>query len=456
MSTSTVDIAVLGGGPAGYATALRATQLGLTVTLVEQDKVGGTCLHRGCVPTKALLHAAEIADGAREAQQFGVTADFGGVDAAKLQAFKASVVKRLYQGLTGLVDSRDVTVIHGRGELAGPNRIAVDGQTVQARNIVLATGSSPRLLPGIELTDRVLTSDQALELDFVPQSAIVLGGGVIGVEFASLWASFGAKVTIVEALPRLLAAEDPFISTAVERAFRRRRITNKTNASVTDVKSGPGGVTVTLAGGETYEAEVLLVATGRVPSLDADNLAAQGVDVDGGFVVTDERLQTSVPGIYAAGDIVRGPQLAHRGFQQGIFLAELIAGRNPRPVDPQGIPRVTYSHPEVASVGLTEAAARERHGDDITVGTHDLAGNARSLILKTAGAVKVITGPTGAVLGVHMVGDRVGELIGEGQLLYNLGIDAAEAARFVHAHPTQGEALGEALLAVTGAPFHAH
>lgn len=451
---STRDIAVLGGGPAGYATALRATQLGLTVTLVEEDRVGGTCLHRGCVPTKALLHAAEIADGVRQAAQFGIAASLSGVDVGQLHTFKDSLVRRLHQGLDGLLAARGVTVVTGRGELAGPHTLRVGGEAIQADAIVLATGSAPRLLPGIDLAERVTTSDQALQLPFLPDSAIVLGGGVIGVEFASLWASLGAKVTILETLPRLLAGEDPFISTHVERAFRRRRITAKTDTEVVDVVTAANGVKVVVGSGDSFEADVLLVAAGRVPN--TAELQAHGVAVEDGFVVTDDRLRTTVASVYAAGDIVRGPQLAHRGFQHGFFLAEEIAGRHPQPPDDAGIPRITYSHPEVASVGLTEAAARDAYGDGVSVATHELTGNARSQILKTSGAVKVVAAPDGAVLGVHMVGDRVGELIGEGQLLYSLGVDAAAAARFIHAHPTQGEALGEALLAVSGAPFHTH
>ncbi len=456
MTTKPADIAVLGGGPAGYATAIRATQLGLSVTLIEHDKVGGTCLHRGCVPTKALLHAAEIADGAKQANQFGIAATFAGVDVDRLHAFKNTIVARLYQGLEGLVSNRGITVVNGTGEVSGPNTLRVADQTVHAKNIVLATGSKPRLLPGVNLSDRVLTSDQALQLSFVPESAIVLGGGVIGVEFASLWASLGTKVTVIEALPRLLAGEDPFISTHIERAFRRRRIATKTGASVSGVQTLPDRVTVTVDGGDVFEADVLLIAAGRAPNTAVDNLSEHSIATESGFVTTDARLRSTVPTIYAAGDIVRGPQLAHRGFQQGIFVAEEIAGLRPTPPDELGIPRITYSHPEAASVGLTEAAARQIHGEATHFAIHDLAGNARSQILKTAGAVKVITSPTGAVIGVHMVGDRVGELISEGQLLYNLGIDASTASRFIHAHPTQSEGLGEALLAVSGAPLHAH
>lgn len=452
----TADIVILGGGSGGYAAALRATQLGLTVSLVEQSELGGTCLHRGCIPTKALLHSAEVADSARGAAQFGVNASFDGIDMTAVHAYKNSVVSRLYKGLQGLVAANGVTVVNGRGRLVDANTVAVGDQTVTGRNVVLATGSVPKSIPGIEIGGRILTSDEALNLPEVPSSAIILGGGVIGVEFASVWASFGTEVSIVEALPRLVPNEDEAMATYLQRAFRRRKITAKTGVAVTQVISGDHSVTLTLETGEVLSADVLLVAVGRGPNTSGMGFAEAGVGLERGFVVTDDRLQTTLPGVYAAGDIVAGLQLAHRGFQQGIFVAEEIAGLQPRPIDETGIPRVTYSHPEVASVGLTEAAARAEFGDDVGALVYDLAGNGKSQILKTAGAVKIVTAPSGEVLGVHMVGDRVGELIGEAQVLYNLGVKPAEVARFVHAHPTQNEALGEALLAVAGTPLHTH
>lgn len=460
MSTSPADVVILGGGSGGYAAALRAAQLGMSVTLIEKSELGGTCLHRGCIPTKALLHSAEVADSARAAAQFGVKTAFDGIDIAGVHTYKNSIVSRLYKGLTGLVAANGITVVNGRGRLIDASTVAVTGadgdSTITGRNVVLATGSVPKTLPGIEIGGRVITSDQALDLPEVPGSAIILGGGVIGVEFASIWASFGTAVTVVEALPRLAPNEDETMATYLQRAFRRRKITAKTGVAVTQVISGEESVTVTLASGEVLQAEVLLVAVGRGPNTAGMGFEDAGVALDRGFVVTDERLRTSLPGVYAAGDIVPGLQLAHRGFQQGIFVAEQIAGLAPTPIDESGIPRVTYSHPEIASVGLTEAAAREQFGDDVNALVYDLAGNGKSQILKTSGAVKIVTAPSGQILGVHMVGDRVGELIGEGQLLYNLGVKPAEVARFVHAHPTQNEALGEALLAVAGTPLHTH
>ena len=450
------DVVILGGGPGGYAAAIRSAQLGQSVVLIDEDRVGGTCLHRGCIPTKALLHAAEVADTARTAAQFGITATFDGVDTERLHGFKNTVVSRLHKGLSGLIDALGITVVNGRGRLTGPTTVEVDGNTITGASIVLATGSAPKVPQAIATSDRVFTSDQALDLTTIPESAIILGGGVIGVEFASLWASFGVKVTIVEALPRLVPNEDATISTYLERLFRRRRITAKTGTRVTAVTSDEDAVAVTLESGDLLTADVLLIAVGRAPRTANLGLAEVGVELDGGLVVTDNQLRTSVPTVYAIGDIVAGLQLAHRAFQHGIFVAERIAGREAELVADSGIPRVTYCHPEIASVGLTEEEARDRYGEGVETVTYDLAGNGRSQILKASGAVKLVVDPSGAVAGVHMIGDGVSELIGEAQLLYNLGVKAAEAARFVHAHPTQNEALGEALMAVSGAPLHLH
>lgn len=450
------DLVVLGGGSGGYAAALRATQLGLRVTLIEERELGGTCLHRGCIPTKALLHSAEVADNARGAMQFGVTASFDGIDMEAVHTYKNSVVSRLHKGLAGLVSGNGITVVNGRGRLIDANTVAVGDTLVSGANVLLATGSIPKVPPGITIGSRVITSDEALNLPTVPASAIILGGGVIGVEFASVWASFGTAVTIIEAQPRLVPSEDETMSTYLQRVFRRRKITAKTGVSVIGVASDDSSVTVTLDGGVVLSADILLVAVGRGPNTAGMGFEDAGVTIDRGFVVTDPRLRTSLAGVYAAGDIVAGLQLAHRGFQQGIFVAEEIAGLDPNPIDESGIPRVTYSHPEVASVGLTEAAAREQFGSDVNALVYDLAGNGKSQILKTTGAVKIVTASSGQVLGIHMVGDRVGELIGEAQLLYNLGVKPSEVARFVHAHPTQNEALGEAMLAVAGTPLHAH
>ncbi len=452
------DILILGGGSGGYACALRASELGLSVGLVEEDKLGGTCLHRGCIPTKALLHAGEIADSVRHAETFGISATLDGIDLAGVNAYKDGVVSRLYKGLQGLVKSRDITLIEGHGVLVGPHTVEVDGTRYEGNHVVLASGSYTKSLPGLDLDgERVLGSWDALQLETVPAHAIVLGGGVIGVEFASAWRSLGAEVTIIEALPRLVASEDAASSKVVERAFRKRGISFKTSTPFASVDKTDNGVRVTVESGDTYDADLLLVAVGRGPNTADLGYEAQGVTMDRGFVLTDERLRTNVEGVYAVGDIVPGMQLAHRGFQHGIFVAEDVAGLNPAPIDEAGIPRVTYSDPEVASVGLTEDAAIERYGaDQVESLTYDLGGNGKSQILKTQGFVKLVREKNGPVVGVHMVGARVGELIGEAQLIYNWEAFPADVAALVHMHPTQNEALGEAHLALAGKPLHAH
>jgi dihydrolipoamide dehydrogenase len=459
------DLVVLGAGSGGYACALRAAQLGFSVALVEKDKVGGTCLHRGCIPTKAILHAAEVADAAREGSRFGVHATIDKIDLAGVQAYADSVVVRLYRGLTGLVSGRGITVVEGEGRLdaahGGP-AVLVGDQELRGTHVVLATGSYARSLPGLTIDgERIITSDHALRLGQLPSSAIVLGGGVIGVEFASAWRSFGVDVTVVEALPRLVPTEDPAISGALERAFRRRGIAFRTGSPLEGVESSGGGVTTRLGDDSTVAADLLLVAVGRGPLSDGLGYAEAGVQLDRGFVVTDERLRTSVPGIYAIGDLVPGLQLAHRGFAHGMFVAEEIAhlaGRLSKPpavVDDMAVPRVTYCDPEIASVGLSEAAARNAYGDVETV-TYDLGGNGRSQILKTQGFVKLVRRPSGPVVGIHMIGARVGELIGEAQLITSWEAYPSDVAPNIHAHPTQNEALGEAHLALAGTPFHAH
>ena len=456
-ASTTFDVVILGGGSGGYACALRASELGLTVALIEKDKLGGTCLHRGCIPTKALLHAAEVADTARDSEQFGVRATLDGVDIGKVNSYKDGVVSRLYKGLQGLVKSRSITYVEGTGRLTAADTVEVNGQPIRGRRVVLATGSYARSLPGLEIGGRVVTSDEALTMQSIPERVVVLGGGVIGVEFASVWRSFGAEVTVVEALPRLVPAEDESLSKGLERAFRKRGIAFKTGVSFSGVTQSDAGVVVSLESGETIEADLLLVAVGRGPNTADLGYESVGVNMERGFVLADERLRTNVPGVYAVGDIVPGLQLAHRGFQQGIFVAEEIAGLAPAVIDETGIPRVTYCEPEVASVGLTEEQARQIHGDDaIEKYEYNLGGNGKSQILATTGFIKLVRRKDGPVLGVHMIGSRVGELIGEAQLIYNWEAYPAEVAALIHAHPTQNEALGEAHLALAGKPLHAH
>ncbi len=455
---TTFDLVILGGGSGGYACALRAAELGLSVALVEKGKLGGTCLHEGCIPTKALLHAAEIADSAREGEHFGVKTTFESVDMSGVNAYKDGVISRLYKGLQGLVKARAIEYVEGEGRLVSKDTVEVAGRRLTGRNVVLATGSFARTLPGLEIRGRIITSHEALTLDFVPPRVVVLGGGVIGVEFASVFRSFGSQVTIVEALPRLVAAEDEAVSKQLERSFRKRKIAFRTGVRFAGARQSGDVVTITLEGGDTLEADLLLVAVGRGPVTEGLGYAEAGVTLDRGFVPTDERLRTNVDGVYAVGDIVPGLQLAHRGFAQGIFVAEEIAGLTPAVLDETGIPRVTYCDPEIASVGLTEKQAAERFGgaDNIETYEYNLGGNGRSQILQTQGFVKLVREKNGPVVGVHMIGARMGEQVGEAQLIYNWEALPSDVAGLIHAHPTQNEALGEAHLALAGKPLHAH
>jgi dihydrolipoamide dehydrogenase len=456
VSEQNFDLVILGGGSGGYAAALRASQLGMTVGLIEKNKLGGTCLHVGCIPTKALLHSAEVADVTRESAKYGVTAEFGGIDISAVTAYRQGIVTSKYKGLQGLVKARGITVIEGSGRLVSPHSVQVGDDVITGKNLILATGSYSRSLPGLEIGGRVITSEQALELDFVPKKVIVLGGGVIGVEFSSVWKSWGADVQIIEALPHLVPNEDEAISKQFERAFRKRGINFSLGVRFQSVTQDEHGVVVTLEDGKTFEGELLLVAVGRGPVTANLGYEEAGVTVDRGFVITNERLETSVPGVYAVGDIVPGLQLAHRGFQQGIFVAEEIAGLEPIVIDDLNIPKVTYSDPEVASIGYSEAKAADKFGaDKITSYDYNLAGNGKSHIIGTAGSVKVVRVNDGPIVGVHMIGARVGELIGEAQLAVNWEAYPEDIAPLVHAHPTQNEALGEAFLALAGKPLHA-
>ena len=458
MADHNFDVVILGGGSGGYAAALRSAQLGKSVALIERDKVGGTCLHRGCIPTKALLHSAEVADVTREAAAYGVSATLNGIDMPAVNNYRDGIVERLYKGLSGLIGhNKNITLVAGEGRLTGPKTVTVNGDNYTGANVVLATGSYSRSLPGLEIGGRVITSEHALQLNFVPNKVIVLGGGVIGVEFASIWKSFGTDVTIVEGLPSLVPNEDANVSKALERAFRKRGINFKTGVRFSGVTQSEQGVVVTLEDGTVLDAELMLVAVGRGPNAVGFGYEEQGITMDRGFVITDERLQTSLPGVYAAGDIVPGLQLAHRGFQQGIFIAEEIAGLNPRVIDENNIPKVTYCEPEIASVGLSEAKAAEKYGrDNISTYEYNLGGNGKSQILGTAGFVKLVRQNGGPVVGIHMVGSRVGEQIGEAQLIVSWEAYPEDVATLIHAHPTQNEALGEAHLALAGKPLHAH
>ncbi|WP_147106736.1 dihydrolipoyl dehydrogenase [Nesterenkonia populi] len=448
------DVLVLGGGSAGYAAALRSVQHGFSVGLIEKSKLGGTCLHTGCIPTKAYLHAAELADDAKASEKYGVKTTFEGVDLAKVKEYKDGIVAGKHKGLSGLLKMRKIEVIEGEGKLVSPTEIEVDGTKYSAKNIVLATGSTSKTF-GLPLSEKVITSTEALELEETPKSAIVLGGGVIGCEFASAWTSYGTDVTIIEGAPSLVPNEDPDIVKQLEKTFKSRGITFSTGTFFKDVEETADGVKVTLEDGKTFEADICLVAVGRGPVTEGLGFEDQGLTLDRGFVITDERLHTGLGNVYAIGDIVPGLQLAHRGYQHGIFVAEEIAGNSPMVVDDINIPKVTYCEPEIMSIGYTQPKAEEQFGkDQIEVIKYNLAGNGKSSILGTGGIIKMISVKGGPIVGVHGIGTRIGEQIGEAQLIVNWEAYPEDVATLVHAHPTQNEALGEAAMALFGHPLH--
>lgn len=470
----THDIVVLGGGPGGYATAFRAAARGLDVALIEQGKVGGTCLHQGCIPSKAILHVAEVLDEVHRAEVFGLNLTFDGIDGDGLAAFRQGVIDNLHKGLHGLVTQR-CTLVEGRGVIQGPGTIEVtgsDGTTsvVEGRHLVIATGSVPRSLPGVEVDGQVVqTSDDALWFTTPPERAVIIGAGAIGMEFASMWHPMGTDVTVVEALDRVLPLEDADASSTVHRNFKRRGITVMTSATVQTVERDGDAARVSVeSNGKTseLEADVVLVAIGRGPNTADTGAAELGVLDDRGFVVTDPYGATEVDGVWAVGDVRPTLALAHAAFAEGFVVADRIAGVDDVvPVDHTHTPRVTYCHPEVASVGLTEAQAREQHGDGIVVTTTSYRGNAKGLLAGSDGFVKTIAladgpgvapGASGPVLGVHVVGPHATEVIAAGTLVTSWGALPEELAAITHAHPTLYELMGEAFQSSAGLPFHAH
>lgn len=454
MSEEHYDVVILGGGNGGYACALRAAGLGMSVAMVEEDKVGGTCLHRGCIPTKALLRAAEVADTVKESLDWGISSAFTGVDMAKVKEFQSGVVNKMYKGLSHLIKAKNVELVNARGRLTGPDTVTAGERVLRGKNIVLASGSYTKNL-GMNLGGRILGSEHALFLDHVPGSAIILGGGVIGVEFASVWKSFGAEVTIIEALPHLVPNEDEAISKGLEKAFKQRGINFQVGTRFANAQEDEGGVTVNTEDGQSLRADYLLVAIGRAPNTADMGYEEQGIPMDRGFVLANERLHTGVGNIYAVGDIVPGLQLAHRAMMQGIFVAEEIAGMAPKVVENDNIPRVTFCEPEIASVGLTEARAKEVYGaGNVIAKESNLLGNAKSQMLKAAGFVKLVQVKDGPIVGFHALGQRMGEQIGEGQLIVNWEADADDLAYLTHTHPTQNEVIGEAAMALAGKPLH--
>jgi dihydrolipoamide dehydrogenase len=452
------DVVVIGAGTGGYSTALRAAQLGRRVALVDRDeRLGGTCLLRGCIPTKALLQSAAVMDTVNRAAEWGIKAA-GEPDWSAVKEFEDTIVAKIVHGLTGLVRARGIDVIHGSARLlAGPN-VEVDGTRIEAGEVVIASGSRPKLLPGVELTDRVITSDQALWYDRIPESAVVIGAGAVGLEFASMYRSLGAGVTLVEALPRLAPLEDVEVSKEIARAFRKRGIATAAGAAVRSVVDTGDAVEVTYdASGETtVEADVCLVAVGRGPVTDGLGLDDAGVSLhEKGFVNVDGQLQTSMDHVWAVGDVAATPlQLAHVAFTEGYAVAERIAGSDVPAIDYANIPKVTYCSPEIASVGLTEAQARD-DGREVSIEKLDFRAIGKANIVGETGFVKVVAEAGGGpVLGIHMIGPHVTDLVAEAMLITNWEALPDDVAALIHPHPTLSEAIGEAHLALAGKPLH--
>jgi dihydrolipoamide dehydrogenase len=451
------DVVVIGAGTGGYSCALRAAQLGKKVSLVERDdRLGGTCLLRGCIPTKALLQSAAVMDEVNRSEEWGIKAS-GEPEWPKVQAFQAKVVDKLVNGLTGLVKTRKIEVVKGTGKLSGAAVVEVDGRTLEANDVVVATGSYPKLLPDMEVTDRIITSDQALALDRIPKSVVVIGAGAVGLEFASIYRSFGAEVTVLEALERLAPLEDEDMSKEVTRAFRKRGIAGHPGATVQGVDEGKAGVKVTFeekSKAQEVEAEICLVAVGRGPITEGAGLEETGVELDRGYIKVDGQLQTNVEHVWAIGDAANTPhQLAHVSMAEGVGVAERIAGMEVPDLDYDGVPRVTFSTPEISSVGLTEAQARER-GHEVEVERFSMQGLGKANILAEGGAVKVVAEKDGPVLGIHMLGPHVTDLIAEAMLITNWEAMPVEVAALIHPHPTMSEAIGESHLALAGKPLH--
>jgi dihydrolipoamide dehydrogenase len=452
------DVAIIGAGTGGYSCALRAAELGLRVLLIERDeRLGGTCLLRGCIPTKALLRSAEVMDDIRRSEEWGIKAS-GEPDWPGVQTFQKRVVDKLVSGVTGLVKTRGIEVRRGTATLGSDPRLQVDGTAVDASNIVIATGSSPRLLPGVPISDRVITSDQALTRSSIPSAAIVIGAGAVGLEFASFYRSMGAEVTVLEGLDRIAPLEDEDISKELARAYRKRGISTTAGVKVTKVEDGSDGASVTYESGgkkQTASAEIALVAIGRGPNTEDLGFEEAGVELDRGFVKVNGSMSTTAEGVWAVGDVAATPlQLAHVSFAEGIGTAERIAGEDVPELDYTGVPRVTYCTPEVASVGLTEAQAKDR-GHELDVETYNFRAIGKANIVGEGGIVKVLAEKGGGpVLGIHMVGPHVTDLISEAMLITNWEALPADVAALIHPHPTLSEAVGEAHLALAGKPLH--
>ena len=463
MTSTPTDVVILGGGPAGYSCALRCADLGLRVALVERDEVGGTCLHRGCVPTRAMLHAASLADAAgKPSERWGLESSFNGVDVARLKATRDEVVARNVRSIRHHLDAAQVQLINSGGRLLDARTVIVDDVRVEAtRALVLAMGSTPRSLVGMQPDGkRILTSDQALALDRMPKSAIVVGGGAVGCEFSQVWAAFGTQVTMLEIEAHLVPFEDADVGHALARALRRRGIRVHGGAELEGVEVSDDSVVARFTAGKKdhrVSAEVLLLAVGRDPATGGLGLEEAGVALEDGYVALRDwsSLETTVGGVHAVGDLLPPPSLAraHVAFAEGLLVADAISGETVRGIDYKGVPRVTHGIIETACVGLSEDEARAAM-DEVEVRSMPLGGVAKGLMLAEPGLVKVIAEKQGPILGIHMVGPHASESVGEAVALTGYGATPAEAAALVHAHPTLSEALMELNLALAGRPLH--
>jgi len=456
------DLVVVGGGPGGYAAALYAAGAGMSVAVVEKDKVGGTCLHRGCIPAKHYLETASVFRTVAGAKEFGVQADQPQLDLGVSRARKQKVVDQLWKGLQGLMKKRKITTFAGTGSLGAGHLVTVDdGTELHGKHIVLATGSVPRTIPGFEPDgDKILTSDHVLEIDKLPASAAVIGGGAIGCEFASMLSDLGCAVTLLEALPKMLPGCDADVVDVVVRSFKKRGMTVRTGVTVEGHEESNGQVTVKLGEGESVTVDTVVVSVGRRPLTEGLGLEGTKVELDDrGFIAVDNHQRTGEDGVYAVGDVVATPQLAHVGFAEAIVAVRDMLGEDLEPVDYGKVPWCIYCHPEVAFAGMTEQAARDA-GHDVVVSKHGFNANSRAMIIgETEGMVKVIAekspdGRGGAILGVHMVGPWVTEQLGEGWLSVNWEATPDDMGQLIHPHPTLSETFGETVLSLTGRGLH--
>ena len=456
------DVTVIGAGPGGYVAAIRAAQVGLKTAIIERDKdLGGTCLLRGCIPTKELLHSAHVFDMVSDPSEFGVSVEGFKLHFNKVMERKNKVVGRLSKGVEFLMKKNKITVFKGHGRLEGRGRVTVtdaagNKQDISTKNVIIATGSAPRLLPGVDIqSPRVVTSDQLLDFDHVPKSMVVLGAGAVGVEFASVFKRFGSEVTIIELLPRLVPIEDEETSAELQKSFRRRKINVMTSTRFESVKVNMDDVEITYTGADgkpgKLNAETLLIAVGRRPVTDGLGLENTRIETDRGYLKVDEFLRTAEPNVYAIGDVIPTPWLAHVASKEGCVAAEHIAGRNPHPIDYNLVPNCTYCEPEIGSVGLTEAKAKEK-GYEVKVGRFPFSALGKAIILgETEGFVKIVSDAKyDEILGVHILGPHATDLLGEACVALGLEATTEALGHIMHAHPTLSEAVMEAAEAVHG------